>query len=136
MNLITVKTFDNTIDAHILMARLENEGVPCFLVDDNLVSINPMYAHVVGGIKLKIHEADQDKAIAVLRDIEQTEITNDAGEIIMCPVCNSTEYYTNFKSVNDVGSFLSVVFSFICGVIPFYVKNVYRCKKCNHEFKI
>ena len=58
MGLITFKTFDNSIDAHILKIKLESEGITCFLFDEHMVSVNPLYSQLIGGIKLKINEED------------------------------------------------------------------------------
>ena len=52
MELITVKVFDSGIEAHILKARLESENIPCFIFDENIVTLNPLFNFAVGGIKL------------------------------------------------------------------------------------
>ena len=41
MNQITIKRFNNSIDAHIVMARLEDEGIECFLIGDTINSVYP-----------------------------------------------------------------------------------------------
>lgn len=63
---IIFKTFDSNIEAHIVMGRLLSNGVPCFLKDEQIVSINPLYGVAVGGIKLLIREQDADIAIEIL----------------------------------------------------------------------
>ena len=72
--MITLKTFDNSIDAHLLKTKLESEGISCVLFDENIVSLDPLYNMAVGGIKLRIAENDQEKAIleAVFDDEEET----------------------------------------------------------------
>jgi hypothetical protein len=55
MDLVTVKTFDNPIDAHLLRIHLESEGIPCYIFDEEIVAIQPLFANAVGGIKVKIH---------------------------------------------------------------------------------
>lgn len=32
--MVTLKTFDNLVDAHLLKTKLESEGVTCFLFDE------------------------------------------------------------------------------------------------------
>ena len=58
MTLVTVKTFDNSMDAHLLKSRIESEGVRCFLFDDETVTMNPLFAQAIGGIKLKVNQRD------------------------------------------------------------------------------
>jgi hypothetical protein len=70
MELITLKTFHNPIDAHLFKTRLESEGILCFLFDENMVSLNPFYNYMMGGIKLKINKLDLERVEEILRDTE------------------------------------------------------------------
>ena len=135
MNLITIKTFDNTVDAHILKARLENEAIVCYLFDENIVSINPLYNITVGGIKLKINEIDKSKALEIITEIENTPSTNEKDEKISCPKCNSSNVFLNHRSINGLGAIISVISSFLLTIFPFYFKTIYKCKDCGKEFK-
>lgn len=135
MNLITLKTFDDSISAHILRNRLESEGISCFIHDEHVVTMNPLYNIAVGGIKLKVKEEDLEQALAVLNSIENTPLTDQQGEIIHCPKCHSTELYSDFKSMKGATGILSAFTSFLLTVFPIYYKSVYRCKKCGCEFK-
>ena len=135
MELITLKTFDNSIDAHILKARLENEGIDCYLFDENIVSLNPLYNITVGGIKLKINEINLSKAQEIILEIENTPLTNQKEEVIHCPNCQSTNLYLNHRSMKGISGILSAILAFILSIFPIYFKTVYRCKDCNFEFK-
>ena len=135
MELITLKTFDNSIDAHILKARLENEGIDCYLFDENIVSLNPLYNITVGGIKLKINETNLCKAQEIILEIENTPLTNQKEEVIHCPNCHSTNLYLNHRSMKGISGILSAILAFILSIFPIYFKTVYRCKDCNFEFK-
>ncbi|MHB1279582.1 MAG: putative signal transducing protein [Bacteroidia bacterium] len=66
MNLITLKTFDNPIEAHLFRTVLENEGIPCKIFDELMVGLNPLYTITVGGVKLKIRETDLEAALEIL----------------------------------------------------------------------
>src|SRR4051812_41685550 len=57
-------TFENYYDvmlAHIVRTKLEDNGIPCFIADENTLTANPLYNQAVGGIKLKIFERDLEK---------------------------------------------------------------------------
>lgn len=68
MDLVTIATFSNAVDAHIIMGRLETEGIHCFLKDEHTVTANPMYEIAYGGIKLQVAERDVDAAKEILKE--------------------------------------------------------------------
>ncbi|MEO0333074.1 MAG: DUF2007 domain-containing protein, partial [Bacteroidota bacterium] len=107
-----------------------NENITCFLFDENIVELNPLYNITVGGVKLKIDKADLDEATTIIE-----EITNDQGEIIQCPNCQSEDIYSGFKSMKGARGVLSAITSFLFMVFPIYYKTVYKCKSCINEFK-
>ena len=135
MSFITIKTFDNPIDAHLLRSKLESEGVRCFLFDENIVGLNPLYNVTVGGIKLKINEDDSDKVKAILAEIENSPFTDEYDEVISCPKCQSKDIIAGFKSMKGIRGIISAIVSFVLMVLPVYHDSVYRCRNCETEFK-
>lgn len=136
MALITFKTFDNSIDAHILKIKLESEDIMCFLFDENIVSINPLYSNLVGGIKLKINEEDLERAKEIISELEQTPYTTEDEKVISCPKCQSTHIESGYKSMKSVGAVISAIASFLLVIFPIYRKTVYKCKDCGTEFNL
>ena len=136
MSLITIKTCNSAIDAHILQNTLEGEGIECILFDDNIVSVNPLYSYAVGGIKLKIHEEDKEKALAILTELAEKPFLDKNNEAISCPNCQSQKLYSNFNSMNDAKGVLAAITSVIFSAFPLYAKTVYRCKECDMEFEV
>ncbi|MES2274697.1 MAG: DUF2007 domain-containing protein [Bacteroidota bacterium] len=67
-HIITFQTFYDPMLAHIIRARLESNGIPCFISDENTIGANPFYNQAIGGIKLNIFEHDIEKANAILAD--------------------------------------------------------------------
>ena len=134
MTLITFKTFDNAVDAHLLKIKLESEGITCFLFDEHIVSINPLYSNSVGGIKLKINDEDLAHAKEILLELEGTPYTTDDGKAIHCPKCASTHIQSGYKSMKNAGGILAAIMSFILVVFPIYSKGVYKCLDCGEEF--
>lgn len=136
MELITLKVFDNAIDAHILKCKLESEDIACFIFDEHLVTMNPLFNLAVGGIKLKINQDDAKRAKSIIREIENLPYTNNQDEIIRCPKCTSKELYSNFKSIKNFKGIMASLFSFLLTVFPIYFNSVYKCKKCSFEFTV
>ena len=135
MSLITIKVFDNPIEANILKARLEMEGVDVFLFDEHTVGLNPLYNITVGGIKMKINQDDFLIAQKILEQIDETPLTNDQDEVVKCPRCGSTNFYEHFKSMKSKTGIAAAVLSFFTGTYPLYYDNVFRCKDCEKEWK-
>lgn len=74
--LITIATFDNAPQAYLVKARLESEGIVCFLTDEHISSLLP--SGPFGGIKLQVSFADSFKAFDIYHemqlDLGRTEI--------------------------------------------------------------
>jgi hypothetical protein len=135
MNLITLKTFDNSIDANMLRCQLELEGIQSYLKDENTITANPLYNVALGGIKLQVIEKDYTQAKAYLVQLEKTPYTNQDNEIIACPNCLSTNIQAGYSSYSDIIGLLSLLTAIVFMILPFYNKKVYKCKECNTEFK-
>lgn len=135
MDLVTIKTFDNVIGAHILKSKLESENIICFLFDENIVGLNPLYNIAVGGIKLKVNKIDIEKAAKIIDDSSKSILTNEYGEEIKCSRCQSKNIYSGFKSMKGTKGLLAAILSFLFMVFPIYYKTVYKCKSCEYEFK-
>ncbi len=65
MQLITVCTFSDITEAYIVKGRLENEGVPCYIADENINTLRPSLGLVWGGIKLQV-----EKALTILKQAQ------------------------------------------------------------------
>lgn len=135
MNLITIKTFDNSLEAHLLKAKLESEGIVSYLFDENMITMNLFYNITLGGIKLKINALDVEKANQIIHEIEKKQFISDDNRVISCPNCHSNDLYADFKSLKSFKGFLSFFFAFMLFTYPIYFQRVFKCKNCDFEFK-
>lgn len=133
MGLLTVRVFSTSTEAHLFKSRLENEGIDCYLFDEHIGTMNFTYDVAIGGIKAKVNAVDTEKVKKVLQKIEQEKKAKDI--FIKCPVCESTEHYTNFISMKGWKAFLAILFGFLTFSYPVYQKTVYKCKECDKEFE-
>ena len=108
--LLTVKVFQNSVDAHLFKSKLESEAIDCYLFDDTINSMDMIYGVAIGGIKVKVNASDTERVKKVLQDIENEK--KAIAIFIKCPVCESTEHYKNFKSIKGWKSFLAILISF------------------------
>lgn len=134
MPLLTLATFDNAADAHVMRSKLESEEIPCFLFDEHSVTINPLYNITLGGIKLKVDERDVPIAMEIIEAYKQTKPTNESNEVIQCPSCGSEELYSSFNSIKGIKAKLTFLFYLLLAVYPAHLKRVYKCKSCGTEF--
>ena len=113
MELITLQIYDTAIAARIIKNRLESEDIRCYILDENIVTLDPLLNYAVGGIRLQVNKEDLERAKSILAEIDDTPLTDDQDEVIECPNCQSTQLYTDFKSIKDPKGFLAMIAAFI-----------------------
>ena len=116
------------MDAHLLLSRLESDGIECWLKDENTVTINPIWTNAVGGIKLMVTKDDYNRALEIVRQIE-----HDRKQQVECPKCrghNIELVSTPRKATN----WISAILTFFLGDYALTVDKVNHCFDCGHEF--
>lgn len=63
---VVVKTFWKPTFAHRAATELEDAGIPAEVVDDEIVSADPLLANAVGGVKLRVHQSHGERAREIL----------------------------------------------------------------------
>lgn len=135
MSLITVKTFNNVMDAHMAKAKLELEGVECCLFDEHLASVNPLLMQTIGGVKLKVDDSKLEQAAVILNIGENEPFTDEQNHTITCPKCGSDRLTSGYSYTKDPASILSLIVGFLFVILPIFGTYVYRCKQCKHAFE-
>lgn len=128
MEFIPVNSYDNYIAAHMAMGNLEEQGIRCWLKDENTVTIDPILTNAIGGIKLMVDQRQAERAAGILRVLE-----NEIKKSHPCPKCNSLniEFVTTpRKSGNWFSTILGLLF--LNYAMP--VEKVYHCFDCGHEY--
>jgi hypothetical protein len=147
---VTVATFMYPHQAAMIQAKLESEGIECFLKDKNTADANPLYSVAIGGVKLQVRANDVDRVTPMLKEagyitddsevkdstVEKTkELTGkvpSSGADVVCPYCGSTEVFRD-KTPHWMSLFAIVLLG-----IPFIFcgKKKYHCFNCEHDFKL
>ena len=133
--LITLMTFDNSFEAHLLESKLADHDIESYIQDENFATLIPLYNNLLGGIKLMINSADLEKARQVLSEIDSTPLTNEKDKIIRCPRCNSDKIDSNFKSIKSIKSFFVMLLALFTVAHPINIEKSYSCLDCNNKFK-
>jgi hypothetical protein len=76
-DLVLIARLFTALDAHLLQSRLEAEGVPTVVVDDNIVQTNPFLTMAVGGVRVLVPESQAVRAREIARDVERGDYALD-----------------------------------------------------------
>jgi len=120
---ITVASYTHPTEAHIAKMKLESEGVPAFLLSDNLASVNWLLSSAVGGIQLQVPPSEVGRAHEILGTVPEV----DAGA--KCPACGSSKVRRSklwWKVAFLAVHFLSIPLPFSGGPS--------KCGECGHEW--
>ncbi|RZL36722.1 MAG: DUF2007 domain-containing protein [Pedobacter sp.] len=134
--IVVHSTYYNGIEANIIKGRLEDSDIPCFLTDEHISTIQPLYNQAVGGIKLNIFEKDVERVNLLLADEVITEAFSEE-EIdaeLVCEKCNSNNIGFG-QATKKRFSFWVTIVSLLLLVYPFKAEKCYHCYNCGHEFK-
>ena len=112
-------SFEYVADVQIVKGKLESEGIPVFLRDENTLNSDPLISNAIGGVKLQVYSKDKERAIAVYNSI-RTYASDNNGKPIVCPNCKAqrSEPYYNSKGI-------------FYKLFPFFEKRKYKCLNCN-----
>ena len=112
-------SFEYVADVQIVKGKLESEGIPVFLRDENTLNSDPLISIAIGGVKLQVYSKDKERAIAVYNSIRTYALDNN-GKPIVCPNCKAqrSEPYYNSKGI-------------FYKLFPFFEKRKYKCLNCN-----
>jgi predicted RNA-binding Zn-ribbon protein involved in translation (DUF1610 family) len=128
VNFILLDTFVNYVEANIIMGRLQEDGINCWLKDENTVTIDPILTNAVGGIKLMVAAAQAERAATLLREYK-TEKQN----LYPCPRCGSKNIEL-VTTPRKPGNWISVIIGFLFTAFAVPVEKVYHCFNCGYEF--
>jgi hypothetical protein len=135
--IVVLESFADPITAHLAKSRLEAEQIPCFLTNENLVSLNRLYGPATGGVRLHVRQQDVVAASEILRyeTVPMTATRADeepAPDIVHCPKCDSVDVAFG-PATRNTYSFPMLMLSMLLGY-PLRGKR-YHCFHCRHEFK-
>ncbi|GAB3419554.1 putative signal transducing protein [Niabella aquatica] len=130
MNFVIAAVFDNYINAHLTLGRLQEENINCWLKDEHTISIYPGSTFAAGGIKLMVAEPQLERALTLIN--EDKPVTNDEH---LCPYCGSGNIEKVSTPRRD-GSILGAIASIVLNAataLP--ADKMYRCADCAREYE-
>jgi hypothetical protein len=130
--LVTIRQFRDLPEALLAKGSLESAGIECFLADDNLVRLDWFISNFIGGIKLKVRDADAENAQNLLDEpILEGLYVHGIGlyEQPRCPKCQSLD--VNFQELDRPIAYMSAFLH-----VPMPVQRpAWRCHTCGAEWE-
>lgn len=129
MNYVEIRSFDNYIEANIVLNMLQHSDVNCHLKDENIITIDPLLSPAIGGMKLMVHHAHVEKAWDLIESAEQQYLQS-----IACPVCKAH----TLKAVSITKEHtckLAALASMLLNGHSVEISKIYQCSTCGYDFK-
>lgn len=129
MDYIELRSFDNYIEANIVLNMLQHQNINCHLKDEHIVTIDPLLSPAIGGMKLMVHHSQVERAWNMMEKAER-----DYLRTIPCPVCKA--HALEIVSITKKHSCRLAAFaSMILNGHSVEVTKMYRCTRCGYDFK-
>ncbi len=84
----TIGSFDYPADVQIIKGKLESEGIPVFLKDENTINSDPLISYAIGGVKLQVYSKHKQEALEIYNEIRAYAV-DAKGNPIVCPNCKA-----------------------------------------------
>lgn len=126
MELVTVRTFSNSFSANLLLTKLRNGGVECYLKDEYTVTMDPLLTYAVGGIKLVVKKEDAPEVFELLKEFDK-----DFRSKAVCPKCGS--HNIELVPKRNAANMITAILSWIFSSYAVSAENVYKCSNCGYE---
>lgn len=140
---VVYSTYYNPMEANIIKAKLEDSGFACFLVDENVATLNPLYNQAIGGVKLIVFERDIEAINALLAEgnslaFESPDEITDEEELekdkTVCEKCGSTNVGYGMATDKKY-SIWATILAFLTLTTPIKANKCNHCYDCGYEFE-
>lgn len=126
---IELRSFDNYMEANIVLSMLQTQNINCHLKDEHIVTIDPLLSPAIGGMKLMVHYAHAERAWDLLEQAEDKYLKS-----IACPVCkHHTLHAVSITRKHKCR--LAALVSMLLNGNAVEIGKVYRCASCGYDFK-
>jgi len=140
-DLVRVASFSLPTEAHMARSKLESEGIPAVVTNENTAYIYPLYATTpLGSVDVLVRRSDLERAREVLRQVLQRGQPEpgrareleayEAPPAPPCPMCGGTD-------VRREGFVLiRIIVSLLMLCLPFALfRPRWVCAECNAKWK-
>ncbi len=129
MEYVPLRSFDNYIEANIVLNMLQHYNINCHLKDEHIITIDPLLSPALGGMKLMVHEAHVARAWDLLDSAEAEYL-----KTIACPVCKA-HALTTISIKKEYKTKLGALASLLLKGESVERTKMYQCTACGYDFK-
>ena len=127
MEFVPVQSFNNYVEAHIAMGNLQQQDINCWLKDEYSVTIDPILANAVGGIKLMVAKVQVPRAIELLKKVAESKPLHYA-----CPQCGSRDIQL-IDALPKKNNWFTAFIGWLLGSYAMPAKQVWHCDACGSD---
>lgn len=134
--LVTVSTYTNALEAHIVKGRMEAEDIPAFIPHEHHVWAYWLLSNALGGVRVQVlafHVAEAKKILSDIGNSTYEKILEaQEGEFDKkyCPVCNSET-----AIVRGWNQRIALVVVSIYSIPTPYRLDTFWCLECGHRWR-
>jgi hypothetical protein len=130
---VTLTSFIDPPLAYLAKSRLEFEGIPTWVADDNHINLKWTLSLALGGVKIRVLEPDVEDALKVLNTdcseaLDQIEFP-DIEDDEQCNKCKSL----NLRLYNWTRK--AAALTLLTGMPIFYFRKRLKCLDCGNTIK-
>lgn len=125
MQTTVLQSFDNYFSANIILTKLENEGIRCYLIDELSSTIYPALSNSILGIKLSVDSRQVERAKSLLEKYHQEYVDS-----AVCPMCKKTTMTIIDKEIPTTT--LIKLFKLLSKKYMQPYERIYKCNSCHH----
>ena len=141
-SVVFLESFYEPMAANLARTRLEAAGIPCFLSNEQLVGLLPLYSPITGGVRLHVRQRDAEAALELLHSVPVPPATGpdvasfaaEAPDPVAprCPRCGSPDVAYGPATRNTYGFWSGL----LTVLLRFPLRgNRFHCFYCGNEFK-
>ena len=128
MRTVEIRSFDNYFSANIILTRLQDACIHCFLKDEHSATISPVLSNAIGGIKLAVAADHAEEANKLLEYFHEEHM-----KAAICPRCGKNNF--SEVPVKRPKKILTSVLTRIFSGYKIYSESIYQCGSCGYESK-
>lgn len=132
MALVEIANYTDPLDANILKARLDAEGISAYIANENHIQMNWLYSQALGGARVMVQAEDAEQAAELVEQLNNGDLAiadDDSDAYPACPRCGGLAF--SYPQTTRRIAFASLFFLNI--PLPFKRRERPVCDNCGYR---
>lgn len=132
---VTLITFTNQLEAHIVLGRLQAEGIPAYIAFEHHIAVEWWLSLALGGVRIQVPKGYYESALNILEAINNGKYENTLleefglSDPVVCPSCSSK----NTASIAWLWK-LAIFLGFLTMLHVPYTRHLFKCGSCSAKW--